>query len=289
MIDIFLAILAAFFLASSVVDIRKGLQRMDYISCSMIITLIGLILLLPITAIFTDFHYINYGSTALFIIGGILSPGLVRLFFFKSIEKMGAVIMASIMPAQPIISALLAVLVLSEKPSIGLWIGILSIVVGATVIETSIIGNGKSRRVSLWLLLPITGIFFGGLSDLIRKISLNSFNQPLLGTAIANISSLLPFALMLALSKDPRESNTLTKKNFFLVWKGGLFMTIGWLLSFYALSYGNVTRVIPLVSSQPLFIFLIAHIYLKGIEKITVRPIIGALIMIAGIILFLFT
>ncbi|MGQ9780942.1 MAG: EamA family transporter [Nitrososphaeria archaeon] len=289
MIDIALSILASFFLASSVVDIRRGLQKMDYITCSIIITLVGLIILVPATILLTDLKHITYDSVILFTVGGVLAPGLARLFLFKSIEKMGALITASIMPAQPIISATLATLMLSEKPSIGLWAGIFSIVLGATFIETSRTREGGSTGFTPWLLLPLSGIVFGGLSDLTRKVALSTSPLPLLGTTIANVSSLLPFAITFILSSDPKKARVFTGKNVLTVWKGGLFMTAGWLLSFYALSYGEVSRVIPLVSTQPLFVFLIARIYLKGVENMSWKPVAGATVIISGIILLLVT
>gem|GEM_PF-555468 len=287
MIDIVLAILASFFLASSVVDIRRGLQKMDYITCSIIITLVGLAVLLPPTILFTDFHKVDYGSLMLFTVAGILAPGLARLFLFKSIEKIGALITASIMPAQPIVSASLAAFMLSEKPSIGLWIAIFSIVVGSIVIETSRIIESGSTDVTFWLLVPFSGIFFGGLSDLTRKVALSFTPLPLLGTTVANISSLLPFAIAFAISDDPKKGRVLRRENILALWRGGILMAAGWLLSFYALNYGEVSRVIPLVSAQPLFVFLIARTYLKGVENVSWRPVAGAIVMISGIILLL--
>ncbi|MEM3403846.1 MAG: EamA family transporter [Nitrososphaeria archaeon] len=289
MIEIAFATLASISLASSVVDIKRGLQKTDYISCSIVISVVGLIIYFPITLLFTDFNKLDYGSLMLFAIGGLLSPGLVRLFFFKSIEKVGALVTTSIMPSQPIITAILAVVLLSEQASIGLWVGIFTIVIGAIIIETSRSKGQNSKTFSLWILLPLLGVFSGSLSDPIRKVALNMSNLPILGTTIANLSSLLLYYLAYFTIGDRKEFNPLNIENFKLMWKGGILMGLGWLFSFYALSYGNVTRVTPIINAQPLFVYILARLYPKDIEAVSIKPLIGAIIIILGIVVFLST
>jgi uncharacterized membrane protein len=288
MIEIVFATLASISLASSVVDIRRGLRRTDYISCSIVISIVGLLIYAPLALLFTDFNKIDTTSLLLFALAGLLSPGLVRLFFFKSIEKIGALITTSIMPSQPIITSIIAVLLLSEQASIGLWVGIFSIVIGAIIIETSRSKDNSSKSFSPWILLPLLGVLSGSLSDPIRKVALNISNLPILGTMVANISSLLLYYLTF-FTIGRKRSNPLNLENFKLMWKGGVLMGIGWLFSFYALSYGNVTRVTPIINAQPLFVYLLARLYPQDIETVSIRPLIGAIVIILGIVVFLST
>ena len=54
---------------------------------------------------------------------------------------------------------------------------------------------------------------------------------------------------------------------------------------FYALSYGKVVIVEPLVSSNPVLTLLFTAIFLRDLEAINLRVIIGALLTVVGTIL----
>jgi DME family drug/metabolite transporter len=54
---------------------------------------------------------------------------------------------------------------------------------------------------------------------------------------------------------------------------------------FYALSFGKVVIVEPLVSSNPVLTLLLTAIFLRDLEALSLRVIIGALLTVAGTIL----
>jgi uncharacterized membrane protein len=54
---------------------------------------------------------------------------------------------------------------------------------------------------------------------------------------------------------------------------------------FYALSHGKVVIVEPLVNSNPVLTLLLAAIFLKDLETLTVRIITGALLTVLGTVL----
>ena len=54
---------------------------------------------------------------------------------------------------------------------------------------------------------------------------------------------------------------------------------------FYALSHGKVVIVEPLVNSNPVHTLLLAAIFLKDLETLTVRIITGALLTVLGTVL----
>jgi uncharacterized membrane protein len=54
---------------------------------------------------------------------------------------------------------------------------------------------------------------------------------------------------------------------------------------FYALSHGKVVIVEPLVSSNPVLTLLLTAIFLRDVEALSRRVIIGALLTVVGTIL----
>jgi len=77
----------------------------------------------------------------------------------------------------------------------------------------------------------------------------------------------------------------LNKHSFKLFWKPGVGICIGCLLLFYALRYGNVSTVTPLIQVEPLFIFPLIRYYLKSIEKIPPKLAVGAITIILGAVI----
>ena len=285
MIEIIFAILSSFTFAYNVIGIRRGLQRMDYITCSLIVSAITALSYTPLLP-FTHISKVNVTSALLFALSGVLAPGLARLFFFQSIQKVGALITSSVMPSQPIITAIFAVIILSEKPSPKIWIGIIAIIIGAIIIEASMSKNRTQKVKTPWIILPLLGVIFGSLGDPIRKIALNISNEPILGTIIANFASLILYyaTYFFKIKKD----RPIKSEDFKLMFLTGIIMALAWIFTFYALSYGEVTKVTPIINTQPLFIYFLAHFFPKEIGKVNLRPLIGAIIILTGLILFLF-
>jgi uncharacterized membrane protein len=54
---------------------------------------------------------------------------------------------------------------------------------------------------------------------------------------------------------------------------------------FYALSFGKVVVVEPLVSANPVLTLLLTAIFLRDLEALSTRVIIGGLLTVAGTIL----
>lgn len=70
-----------------------------------------------------------------------------------------------------------------------------------------------------------------------------------------------------------------------MFWKAGAGMSLGWILSFYALSYENVSIVTPLLQTEPLFILFFVYLYLKKLEHISFKLVISTLLIVIGAML----
>ena len=121
-------------------------------------------------------------------------------------------------------------------------------------------------------------------SQNVRKEGLNIYNQPLLGVAVGYLTSLIVYLLVVALSKDNRTSR-FSGKDIHLFWKPGVGIAIGWLLSFLALSQEMVSIVAPILQTELLFILFFAYIFLRKLEKVSLKLLASALLIIIGVIL----
>jgi len=207
MIGIVLALLSAATSGFSVVLVRRHASGSNAFNVSLVITMVGMVILWPLAIALTGFDSVNVAGFALFAVSGVLSPGLVRLFYYQGLKKLGVAVNSSIYAAYPLYSALLAVLLLSEVLSVWNALGILAILVGIVFADLSINrSNGQSGAGWRSFVFPILGGVTLGVSSVIRKFALDISNVPVFGVAVAYTFSFLPYALIMMSSRPARVS-----------------------------------------------------------------------------------
>lgn len=286
MIGIVLALLAALAYSFSVVLIRKSLDESDFLSPALVLAVIGNIIFWPLSLLFTNLRTVNLEGVLFFAIAGILAPGIVRLLYFKGMEVVGVSVTASALATFPMYSSIFAVLLLSEVLISENWIGILCIVIGVVYMERSVSKpkTGPKKIFKKGLVFPLLGSLTLAFSYIARKHALNIFNEPLLGGAIGYSLSLLLYIVVL-ISFRTTQNPMFLRKNFRLFWKAGACSSVGWILGFYALSHERVSIVTPLIQTQPLFVLILTHLYLKELEHISLELIISTLLIVIGVML----
>jgi drug/metabolite transporter (DMT)-like permease len=287
MIGSSLALLSAVASGLSVVLVGKYSKKTNAFNVSLIISCVGMVILWPLAVLLTDLSAANFEGLMLFAVGGVLTPGLVRLFYYGGLKKLGASVNSSIFSVYPLYSSLLAVLLLSEILSLENWAGILCVVLGVVFVEMSsreINGGDKSARKNL--IFPVLGGLTYGISNIIRKYALDVYDAPVLGVAVAYTFSLLPYLLILMLSTSTRKELSL-KRDLRFFWAAGIGQALSWILSFYALSYEEVSIITPLLSVEPLFVAFFAYLYLREVERISAKLVASIILTVFGVVLVL--
>jgi len=286
MIDVMLAVLAAVFYSLGVILVRKGLVESNFISASFVITIVGNIILWGPALLLATSNRINPTGVLLFALAGILDPGLTRLSYFFGMERIGASISASIFAVNPVFGTMAAVVLLGEQPTIGTLVGTSCVVCGALLLGKSIhTNNAKSGKVKTGLAVSVFGSIVVGMAFIVRKMALNMMNKPIIGVALGYAMALSIYTIVVAVSSNMRSIASVDGHTFRLFWKAGVFMSLGWITSFYAIMYGNVVTVNPIMDTEPLFIFFFAYLYLRELETITPKLVIGTIIVILGVTL----
>lgn len=286
MIGIVLALLATVAYASTKVLVRKGLEKSNFFSATLVVTVTGIIILWPLALLFTNLRTVNLEGVLFFVMAGLLAPGIARLLYFKGMQVVGVSVNTSISVAYPLYSSIFAVLLLGENLTLENWVGIVCILAGAVSIQSSLSNpkTGPERISKKGLTFPLLASFAVALSLIIMKHGLNIFDEPLLGSAIGNSSTFVLYLPMLISSYTMRGSLRLGK-DFRLFWKAGACLSFGWISSFYALSHERVSIVTSLLVTEPLFVFFFASLYLKELEHISFKLVTGALLIVVGTML----
>lgn len=289
MIGIVLALLSAMVYSFSVVLVGKKLNESNFVSAAVVLTVTGNLILWPLALLFTDFSSINFEGVLFYVIAGILAPGIARLSYYKGVEVVGVSVNSSIFATNPMFSSLLAVLLLSEVLAPGNWIGIICIIVGVVYIERSLgrRGSAPKRIPKKGLVFPLLAGLAIAFSVTARKYGLNIYNEPLFGVAIGYASSLL-LLLLLSIFSPNKVGSKFSGRDFQLFWKGGVGLSLAWVLSFYALSQERLSVVAPLMQTEPLFVLFFVYIYLRELEKISLKLVISTLLIVMGVMLVSF-
>jgi drug/metabolite transporter (DMT)-like permease len=285
MFGIVLALLSALTFGLSQILVRKNLEQSNYLYISLTVTIMGNIILWPLALTFTDMSTVNLEGLLLFVIAGLLAPGIARLFYFKGMETAGISANASIFATYPLYTSIVAVWLLGETLTTENWIGLACVISGVILVGRTI-NKGSTQnkhQTKKGQIVPVLGSLAIAFSQNVRKEGLNIYNQPLLGVAVGYFMSLIVYLLVVALSKGNRTR--FSRKDIQLFWKPGVGIALGWLLSFLALSQEMVSIVVPILQTELLFILFFAYIFLRKLEKVSFKLVASALLIVIGVIL----
>jgi len=288
MFGVVLALLAALAYSLSTVLVRKRLDESNFFSACLVITVVGNVILWPLTLLFINLRTVNLEGVMFFVLAGLLAPGVTRLLYFKGVETVGVSVNTPVFATYPLYTSILAVLLLGETLVLENWIGIICIITGVVFIERSLAKPKTDPRKipKKGLVFPLLATLTVAVSHIARKHGLNIYNEPLLGVALGYFISFFLYILLLTFHFSFTTQNSIfLGRDFRLFWKPGLCLSLGWLLAFHALSIEKVSVVTPIIQTEPLFILLFAYLYLKELEHLTSKLIIGTLLIVIGVML----
>jgi DME family drug/metabolite transporter len=285
MIGIILALLSAVASGFSIVVVRRNSAGSNAFNISLIITLVGLLVLWPLAFLMMGQETINVAGLVLFGLSGFLSPGIVRLFYYKGLRKLGAAMNSSVFSIYPLYSALLAVILLSESLSGANWVGILCIAAGVVFMQLSSRGNeAQEKRGTKSLIFPVLGGITIAVGSVIAKYALTISDAPTFGVAEAYTLSLLPYMLILIFSTTTQRELNL-KRDLRYFWLAGIGQAISWILTFAALHFEKVSVTNPLISTEPLFVVFFAFFLLRKVEHVSNKLIASIALTVLGVVL----
>lgn len=278
----YFALQAAFCFAVSHIFIRRGLVTSDALTGSFIslgITAVTLATLAPFIVPLSSFRTPAVGY---FIAAGIFAPAMGRMLTYKGIERIGVARSVPISNSSPMFSSILAVLVLGEIWPLRNVIGTTLVVLGVVILSRTQSAQGQWRKIDL--LYPLAASVAFGISSNLRKLGLLTQNVPLMAATVTSTAGFLVAAAVIQM-QGGRRILTLSRQGCAWFFAAGLCNTAASLSVFYGLSFGKVVIVEPLAATNPVLTLIFSAIFLKDLEAITRRVILGAACTVAGSIL----
>ncbi|MGD2141945.1 MAG: DMT family transporter [Candidatus Bathyarchaeota archaeon] len=264
--------------AVSAVFIAMGMRDSNPVSANLVCTGVQTMTLLPLIVL--GLPELNWMAVAIFALSGVLAMTLGRLLYFMGVEKIGVAVSSAIIGSNPLISTLLATLLIGEVIDISTIFG-----AGLVVTGVYLLSGAQRRSVRIWeLMIPILSAFSYALSNVIRKAALNIQSEPILGAQVGAVAGTISFLLYLAAAGRLKEVR-IGKKSLVYFSAAGIIASIGWISLMQATKMGRVSVVTTIVFSYPLFSLLLSWFLLREQESITNEVITGCVVIVAGVIL----
>jgi drug/metabolite transporter (DMT)-like permease len=240
------------------------------------------------TVFLLAFHFILYPEAPVFIAAnltfvavGLFVPGATRVLTFRGIRTMGSSVTSTIVNTTPMFSTLLAVLLLGERPGPLVLAGVSLIVGGLVIISWE--GSQRSWK-RTELIFPFLAALLFSMKDVTVRWGLGGSESPILAAAIAALTSTVEILLInLYVHKQDLALPPRNVIHWFV--SSGIFTGGSFLFMFLALSMERVSIIAPLINSYAVFVLILAPLMARQIEKVTLRKIAGALLVVAGIFL----
>ena len=217
-----------------------------------------------------------------FVAAGVFAPAIGQTLGYVGMEKIGVARSAPIVNISPIFSSAFAVIFLGEVWVVQNIIGTCLVILGIIVLSSSKAAAGEWRKKDI--IYPLLGAVAFGISTTLRKTGLMTVQRPLLAAAVTVGTAFLVLLCIIQIQGGRRVLKFNRQSGGWLF--GAALVNTGAILSFFsALNVGKVVRVEPLVACNPLLTILWAAIFLRQIERLSPRIIVGALVTVAGTVL----
>ena len=277
----FLAMVAASLFGSSMLTSRNGLQYFDSTTGVMISLATTAALFWVLSPFLLPGGFWRLPGFWFFLAMGVMHPFTSMTLSFESTRRLGATVSATVSSVSPLMSALGAVVFLSEVPAPGIVVGTLGVVCGVMVLSWQR-QDGRQRLVDPQILLPLATATVRGMAHVVGKIGLSMTPLPLLaGLCTYTVGSTLMIVIKRATGTMPP---TLRSRGTIWFVVTGIITGCAILLMYSALSRGTVVVVSPLISTYPVFTLLASLIFYPK-EVLKWRIFIGVALVVAGVIL----
>jgi drug/metabolite transporter (DMT)-like permease len=278
------ALTNAFLFALHNILIKKALRYSNPATGVISSLSINVVFLWGVALLFVPLESLTSASILIFVAVGFFQPGLTRLLTYKGIDTLGVALTDPIRASTPLFSAIMAIIFLGEQITLPIVIATIMIIGGITLLSWQS-GSMKLVGSALYLWYPIAASALAGASQVVRKFGLAAVPHPFLAAAVTASSSLVVSVLTMRYVEKTHESWRMNRQCFWWYLAAGIVISFAMTCIYYALDLGKVSVVIPIASTGPLFSLILTALFLRDVERVTLRIVISAAMIVSGVIL----
>ncbi len=305
MLGALLGLVSASAFGANAIIARRGMFRAssNYVATLTILT--GPVFFFIIAAVTGEIFRLreySWETYVLFVIAGITHFALGRSWAYRSIQLIGATRSNIVTGLNPIVTTLLAMIILKETITPVMAMGILCTLTGPVLIlmkENRTAFNTLSAmdpHEKKWghsilykgILYGAGAAIFWGSSAIFIKLGLENRGSPIVGSLIAYLSASIAISPSSFLKRKNREEILHgDRASLKLALYSGLTTNIGQLLRYLALGSGSAIVVSLMLRTVPLWVLIFAFIFIREDESFSGWVLLGNALLIIGTLLIL--
>ena len=305
MLGMILGLISAAAFGANTIVTRRGMFRVSSNYVTTITVFSGPIFFLIIASITGDIfrlRQIPWIAYLFLALSGVIHFALGRTLAYRAIQLIGSTRSNLVTSLHPIVTVILAMLILRETVTFIMVIGILCTLTGPLLIfldERVIAGNPQLKNLNgrdldkptlyKGMLHGIGAAIFWGSSAIFIKLGLEHGGFPIAGTFIAYIAASIVITPSALLNKELREE-LLNGDKLSFKWAlfSGLTVNLGQFLRYIALGFGSAIVVSLMLRTIPLWVLFFAFIFIRKYESFSRWVLLGnALVMIGAVLVLL--
>ena len=267
--------------ASDSVLVRLGLRRSNIFAAMLMSFAVSTACMWSYLIATTSLEFLSSPAMIYFVISGCVQPLLARALFYEGITRIGVARAGPLRGTEPLFATIIGVSFLHEEPGALVYMGTILIMTSLWLI------SGQHDGAAKWRLLdtafPITAALVSAVSQSLRKQGLKILPDPFVAVAMVTTVSLILF-LIFVLITGRAQSLRMERQGFSFFLAAALLATAAQVLNFVALGRAELSVIIPLLNTTPLFTVLLSVLFLRKVETVNRRIVFGALLMFAGIV-----
>ena len=212
---------------------------------------------------------------------GAVVPGITQIIFIHAVRTIGASRTAIVIGGAPLLSAIIAVIVLDERPHVALGVGTALIVFGGLALAWDTTRPVEFRAIGLALAAVCAGLF-ATRDNVLRALAGEDAPPVLIATLVSLATAAIVTTGYVAFRKRGAMPQLLAKAAVpFGV--AGLVLGLAYLTLVGALDRADVTLVAPLNATQSLWAIAFAALIVgRRTDAISRRVVVAGLFVVAG-------
>lgn len=258
---------------------RTGLKGSNPYVGAAVATAVNVVALWPLAFLLVPWERIFVVGMWPFVLDGLMVPAISRWFLYTGISIIGVYRSSSLSGAGPFFSAILALLFLGEHLTVEIGLGTGAIVAGIVMLAHR--REGGTFRLSGVTFALLSALLFGIVPP-IRKWGFNLGAEPLPALALStSVNMALFLALAPVMHRDRSQYTPRRSYKYFIL--AGIANLLALIAYYYALRMREVVIVAPLANSYPLFNIVIAQVFFKETEQLSLVSVAGGILVVMGV------
>jgi drug/metabolite transporter (DMT)-like permease len=278
-VDVLLALLAAVFFGAYSVTIRVGQRRVPDVQAGAGATVAIAVCIALGASVVGAPQLPDVSELWPFVVLGAAVPGISTFLFQRAVQEAGASRPTVVLGTSPLLSVLIATIVLDETLDAAILAGTIFIVFGTVTLARERARPAHVRLLGL-VLAGVCAVLFA-MRDNVVRATLRDIDVPALHAGAASlVGAAVAVGLYLALRRDrPRGAARAALRPML---PAGVALGCAYLSLIAAYDAGPVTTVAPLAGTQPLWAVLMAAVVLGRSEAVGVRLVVAAVLVVLG-------